>query len=96
MRKVSIRTRRGHAATDVAASHNPAPGTLGETSSARARIPELVPAGWLDRLLVATLDLPLLRGERAVVEAMVEVVATIVPGCAVGLCLVPEPGAAVR
>jgi two-component system, NtrC family, sensor kinase len=59
----------------------------------------VVPAAWLDRLLVATLDLPLLGGERAVVEALVDAVAAIVPGYAVGVCFVPQvppPGSGSR
>ncbi|MDP8998912.1 MAG: ATP-binding protein [Myxococcota bacterium] len=61
------------------------------TTSSHARIPDVVPAGWLDRLLVAALDLPIMHGERAVVDAAVDAVQAIVPGCAVGVCLVPRP-----
>ena len=96
MRKVSTNPRREHEAAGVVPSSRPGPGAPGETSSARARVPELVPAGWLDRLLVAAVDLPLLGGERAVVEAVVEAVAAIVPRCAVGVCFVPPPGSAER
>jgi len=65
-------------------------------SATRPRIPDLVPAAWLDRLLAAVLDLPLPSGELAVVEAMVEAVAGILPGFAVGACFVPDPGAGRR
>jgi signal transduction histidine kinase len=52
----------------------------------------VLPAAWLDRLLAAVLDLPLPSGELAVVEAMVDALAAILPGYAVGACFVPEPG----
>ena len=61
-----------------------------ETSSARARIPNAIPHGWLDRLLTAVVDLPLLDGEPAVVEATVDAIAGIVQGSAVGACFVRE------
>ncbi len=60
-----------------------------ENSSARARIPDLVPAAWLDQLLAAVVDLPLVGGERAVIETLVDAVVAIVPGCAVGVCFIP-------
>jgi two-component system NtrC family sensor kinase len=60
-----------------------------EVSSPHARVPELVPAAWLDRLLAAVVELPLVAGDRAVVEAMVDAVASILPSCAVGVCFVP-------
>lgn len=60
-----------------------------EPSSQRARVPDLVPAPWLDRLLAATIDLPLASGERAVVTAVVDAVAAILPDYAVGACFVP-------
>jgi C4-dicarboxylate-specific signal transduction histidine kinase len=55
-----------------------------------------VPASWLDRLLAAVIDLPLAAGERAVVEGMVDALAAILPGYALGACFVPEPGAGRR
>jgi signal transduction histidine kinase len=61
-----------------------------EVSAAHARLPDRMPIGWLDRLLVATADLPLPRGERAVVEALIECVAGMLGGYAVGVCVVPE------
>jgi two-component system NtrC family sensor kinase len=60
--------------------------------SSRERAPELVPGAWLDRLLVAVVDLPLPSGERAVAEALVAVSADILPAHAVGACVVLEPG----
>jgi two-component system NtrC family sensor kinase len=65
---------------------------LDEVSAPHARVPEPVPAAWLDRLLAAVLDLPLSSGERAVVTAMVDAVAAILPDHAVAACVVPEPG----
>src|SRR5579884_1611385 len=59
-----------------------------EDSSPRARVPDLVPAGWLDRLLAAAVDLPLSAGERAVIEAMVDSLAAILPAYSVAACLV--------
>jgi two-component system NtrC family sensor kinase len=61
-----------------------------EVSSFRKLMADVVPPGWLDRLLVATADLPLQRGERAVVEALVECVSGILTPYAVGVCVVPE------
>jgi signal transduction histidine kinase len=57
----------------------------------RARAPGEVPAAWLDRLLAAVIDLPLVDGEVAVVKALVDAVAEILPDHAVGACFVPEP-----
>ena len=65
-----------------------------EESAPHSRVPEPVPAAWLDRLLAAVLDLPLSGGERAVVTAMVAAVASILPEYAVGACVVHEQGAA--
>ena len=47
-----------------------------------------VPASWLDRLLVATCELPVADGERAVVEFLVKTLAEIFPERGVGACLV--------
>ncbi len=55
-----------------------------------------VPADWLDKLLTAVLGLPLDEGQRAVVTAMVDALASIVPDHAVGACYVPEPGTALQ
>jgi two-component system NtrC family sensor kinase len=85
-----MRDRSAQAATKAAVTDDPAIDSDNEASSARARIPDVVPAGWLDRLLVAALELPLLNGERAVVEAAVDAIAAIVPGYAVGACFVRE------
>src|SRR5580704_3642820 len=63
-----------------------------EPSAAHARVPEAVPAAWLDRLLAAVVDLPLATGERAVVAALVDAVAAILPDYAIGACFVPAPG----
>jgi len=64
-----------------------------EVSASRARIPDAVPAGWLDRLLAATLDLPLDQGDRAAVDAVLAALVAIAPGYAFGACVAAEPGA---
>jgi two-component system NtrC family sensor kinase len=64
-----------------------------EVSAPHPRVPDIVPAAWVDRLLLASLDLPLEGGERAVVVAMVDALAAILPGHAAGACFVPAPGA---
>jgi signal transduction histidine kinase len=61
-----------------------------EISSPHTRVPDVVPVGWIDRLLVATLDLPLTSGEHAVVEAMADSLAAILPAHAVAVCFAPE------
>jgi signal transduction histidine kinase len=99
MRKVSIRDRGGQEAAKVDPLAVTAPTPDDDTWSARTRIPDVVPAGWLDRLLVTVLDLPLLDGERAVVETLVDAVAAIVPGYAIGVCFVaqsPQAGSRAR
>ena len=63
-----------------------------EESAPHSRVPEPVPAAWLDRLLAAVLDLPLASGDRAVVTAMVDAVSAILPDYAVGACVVNEHG----
>src|ERR1700722_9550415 len=49
---------------------------------------------WLEQLFQAVLDLPIDDGQRAVVTAMVDALAGILPDHAVGACFVPEPGTA--
>ena len=63
----------------------------GEVSSHFPRVPEVVPSGWADRLLVASCDLPIEAGAHSVIEAMVDALASILPAYAVGACYVPEP-----
>lgn len=67
-----------------------------EPSAHHARVPDVVPTAWVDRLLLASLELPLEEGESAVVEAMVDALAEILPTHAVGACFVPEPGTGLR
>jgi two-component system, NtrC family, sensor kinase len=94
MSKLTARNRSRLSVTKVEAPTESTPlsstseAGSGETSSAHARLPGIIPIGLLDRLFVATLELPILDGERAVVEAMVEAVAATVPTCAVGVCFV--------
>jgi two-component system NtrC family sensor kinase len=68
---------------------DPAPVSKTEVSSL-LRVPDAVPLGWLDRLLVAVIDLPIAQGERAVVEAIVDAVAGILPAYAVGASVGPD------
>jgi two-component system, NtrC family, sensor kinase len=94
MRKGSVRERgRGEGrstagSTETTVDDEASSSPKAEASSSRKRILDLVPAAWLDRLLATAIDLPLLRGERAVVEAVVEAVAAIADGYAVGACFV--------
>jgi signal transduction histidine kinase len=59
-----------------------------EKSSQRPRLPDVVPTPWLDQLLVASTQLPLVNGERAVFDAMVTCLSAILPRYAVGACFV--------
>ena len=97
MRKVPARGVSGDrpAARGVRESQT-VPSHEQEISEPHARVFDVIPAGWLDRLLGAVLDLPLASGERAVVEAMVDALAAILPGHAVAACFAPEPGAGRR
>jgi two-component system NtrC family sensor kinase len=97
MRKGSARGKSGERqAARGARESQTVPARDHEIAAPHARVPELVPAGWLDRLLVASLDLPLASGERAVVCAMVDALAAILPAHAVAACFVPEAGAGRR
>jgi signal transduction histidine kinase len=49
------------------------------------------PGTWLDRLLVATIELPVSDGEEAVVLAMLRALSDIMPACGIGACLVSAP-----
>jgi two-component system, NtrC family, sensor kinase len=96
MPKVRAHDRATQEAADADTPSGTALAAESELSSARARIPDIVPAGWLDRLLVASLDLPLFSGPQAVVEATVDAVAAILPRYAVGACFIPEPASGMR
>jgi len=63
-----------------------------ERSTSRPKVPDAVPATWLDRLLTSVLDLPLSEGEHAVVENLVASIAQILPAYALGVCLSAEAG----
>jgi two-component system NtrC family sensor kinase len=80
----------------VRPASEPGPTSSTEVSSPRVRVPDVVPTSWLDRLLVAVIDLPLASGERAVVQAVVDAVGAILPSYAVGACLNVEAGAGRR
>jgi signal transduction histidine kinase len=89
-RKIPTHDRGARAAAKASATNESGGPADHETSSARARIPNAIPHGWLDRLLTAVVDLPLLDGEPAVVEAAVDAIAGILTGHAVGACFVRE------
>lgn len=93
MRKRSMDGPGSRGAETLGDGDGAAPVSDTELSSSRPRVPDLVPSAWLDRLLVAAINLPLPSGERAVVETLIAAAADIVPAHAVGACLVPEPGA---
>jgi two-component system NtrC family sensor kinase len=92
MRKGTMLGRGDGAA--IASTPSEAPTSDREVSSSRARLLDVVPIAWIDQLLVAALDLPLSAGEPAVVEALVDAVAAILPSYAVGACFVPDPDGA--
>ncbi len=90
---MSIRKRTHGSGIGAAKARRPTdapPISKTEVSSAREFLPGSMPSGWLDRLLVATADLPLQAGERSVVESLLECVSAILPPYAVGVCVVPE------
>lgn len=95
MPKPASRTRRKESSAPPRSRHSDT-SLLQESSSQRARVPDLVPAEWLDRLLAAAIDLPLASGDRALVTALVEAVAGILPGYAVGACFVPQAASTPR
>jgi two-component system NtrC family sensor kinase len=93
---MSIRKRTQGSGIAAAKARKPTdapPISKTEVSSSHEFLPGQMPRGWLDRLLVATADLPLQRGERAVVEGLVECVSGILSPYAVGVCVVPERAA---
>jgi two-component system NtrC family sensor kinase len=96
MRKGSVRNRSEQGATKLGPPSDAVLPVESGTSTTRARIPDVVPAAWLDHLLVAALELPLMSGEHAVIEAALDGVAAILPRYAVGVCSVPEPASASR
>jgi signal transduction histidine kinase len=106
-RSSSLRDRRGPHSQRLDRRSQPVPSSAefiapsaqlqlpeAEGSAPHARVPEAIPAAWLDRLLAAVLDLPLGAGERAIVEAMVDALAAILPDHAIGACFVPDAEAA--
>jgi|HubBroStandDraft_6_1064221.scaffolds.fasta_scaffold176519_2 two-component system NtrC family sensor kinase len=93
---MSIRKRTqgsGIAAAKARKATDAPPISKTEVSASHEFLPGQIPRGWLDRLLVATADLPFQRGERAVVEGLVECVSGILTSHAVGVCVVPERAA---
>jgi signal transduction histidine kinase len=61
-------------------------------SSSRSVVLPDLPARWLDRLLVATCELPVTLGEEAVVRAVLEAVAGTLPSLVFGAVLVSAAG----
>src|SRR4051812_17367229 len=59
------------------------------SSSRSVQLREL-PAVWIDRLLLATIELPVAEGEEAVVSALVNALGSILDKHAVGACFVPS------
>src|SRR5580698_1738193 len=59
-------------------------------SSAAPALSSVVPAAWLEQLLLDVVRLPLSQGESPVVEGMVSSLSAILPSYAVGACFVPE------
>ena len=96
MRKSAPRPKRKDTTVPPRPRHSDTSLIHQEPSSQWPRVPDVVPAAWLDRLLAAAVDLPLASGERAVVTAIVEAVAAILPGYAVGACFVPVGAATPR
>lgn len=93
MRKVSVRDAPDSSRSpklDVKSESGPP--SDGEISSSRPKVPDAVPAAWLDRLLVSAVDLPLSDGQQAVVETLAASVAAILPAYAVGVCLAADAG----
>ncbi len=81
----------------VSESHTPVQSSMPVSREVRISSGRLglasVPGTWLDRLLVATIDLPVSEGEEAVVLAMLRALSDILPACGVGACLVYAPPA---
>jgi len=96
MRKSAPRPKRKDTTVPPRPRHSDTTLIHQEPSSQWPRVPDVVPAAWLDRLLAAAVDLPLASGERAVVTAVVEALAAILPGYAVGACFVPVGAATPR
>lgn len=63
---------------------------ISRESRVSTRVLEVDPA-YIDRLLVAAVDLPIARGEAAVVEFLVRALGEIFPDHGVGACFVPPP-----
>lgn len=97
MRKTGPRPKRKESSAPPQARHSDTTLLLKqEPSSQRSRVPDVVPAAWLDRLLAAAIDLPVTSGDRAVVTAVVDAVGGILPDYAVGACFVPAASSTPR
>ena len=87
MRNVSLR-ESGEQAMRFDRPSDTVPVGEGEISSPRSRIPDIASNGMLDRMYHLALELPVAAGEAAVVEAMVDGLAGMLPRYAVGACFV--------
>ena len=79
-------------ASEVAAGVAPGAHDDAVTAVNVSHVPE-VPAAWLERLLTLTGELPVAEGEEAVVRALVDALAGILPLAGIGICFVRSPGA---
>jgi two-component system NtrC family sensor kinase len=73
---------------------SPLPEEPPEDSSTASARGELLPARTIERLLVLWTELPVAEGDRAVTRAVVDAVASLLPGWLVGACIVPANGGA--
>ncbi len=88
MRKRPMRGATELTAATVRRQADTAPVSGAEVSSSRPLGPEAIPQVWLDRLLLATVDLPIASGgERGVAESMVGCLSSILVCYAVGACV---------
>jgi two-component system NtrC family sensor kinase len=93
MRKRPVHNASEATAVTVRRHAESAPVSGAEVSSSRPRGPEFIPQVWLDRLLLATVDLPVASGgERGVAEAMLGCVSSILGSYAVGACFTEPDG----
>jgi two-component system NtrC family sensor kinase len=85
---VSAQRRSSLEARVPQSSPLPQPSPSSEVSSSRPRLTDGIPQLWHDRLLLATVDLPIASGgEGGVVESMIGCVASILSGYEVGASL---------
>ncbi|MGH7434645.1 MAG: sensor histidine kinase [Polyangiaceae bacterium] len=88
-RSSGVGARTAGTAGKAAQSDTPAPAST-EVSSPRVHVPDAIPTAWIDRLLVAAVELPVAQGERVVVDAILDAVASVLPSYAVGASVLAE------